>query len=95
LAHAATYRLAGDPAAALQALQGLLADTNPEPRLQRVRLRARVEAGLAQLAQGHAAAAATQLQAALDGLARLQSERTPLQAEAGQALARAVAARGP
>jgi len=86
---AVIHRLGGDPAAALAELQPLLADTDPAPRLQRERMRARVETGLALSALGRPGEAAPAFETALAEAARLEAAPTPMQAEATAGLARA------
>ena len=82
-------RLGGDSAAALAELQSLLADPDPAPRLQRERMRSRVETGLALLALGRPAEAAPAFEAALAEMDRLEAAPTPARAEAIAGLARA------
>ncbi|MFO1270282.1 MAG: serine/threonine-protein kinase [Rubrivivax sp.] len=89
LARAVAQLAAGQPAAALAQLTPLLADTDPAPRLQRERLRARLEAGRAQFALGRRPEAVALFEAAQAEAARLQSPASPLAATALRELARA------
>jgi eukaryotic-like serine/threonine-protein kinase len=93
-ARAVIERLAGHPEVALAVLQPLLIGTDPTPRLQRERMRARAEAGLALLALGRAGEAVPAFEAALADSARLETAPTPTRNDAAGGLAQARAALG-
>jgi tetratricopeptide (TPR) repeat protein len=95
VAQAMLARLRGQPAAAIEGLRAILANAEGDaaPKLQRERMRAHIEAGLAHLALARPAEAAAAFEAALRDIERLETAPTPAQAEASAGLSQARRAR--
>jgi len=92
--HGNIARLDHDPRNALQLQQRVLALKSTAPKVQRERMRALAESGLARLDLGETSAAAATLEQSLKEFTRLESRLTPAHADALVGLGSALLAQG-